>query len=56
VWEHELSGKHSCDVEIDNSSYACGSMDNELTFVFNRLVDTSQVESVTVNDVEYSLQ
>jgi hypothetical protein len=56
VSEHEKSGKHSCDVEIDNSSYACGSLNNELTYVFNRLVDTSQIESVTVNDVEYTLQ
>jgi hypothetical protein len=56
VSEHEKSGKHSCDVEIDNSSYACGSLNNELTYVFNRLVDTSQIDSVTVNDVEYTLQ
>lgn len=54
VREHSKSGKHTCDVEIDNSSYACSSMDNELTYVFNRLVDTEQIASVTVNEVEYN--
>lgn len=54
VKECNLSGKHTCDVEIDNSSYAC-SMQNELTYVFNRLVDTGQIKSVTINEVEYTL-
>lgn len=56
VSEHEKPGKHTCDVEIDNSSYACGSLEREATYVFNRLVDIDQVASVTVNDVEYSIK
>lgn len=54
VREHEKSGKHTCDVEIDNSSYGCSSLDNQLTYVFNRLVDVDEVSSITINDVEYT--
>ena len=54
VQEHEISGKHTCDVEIDNSSYACGTLDNQLIYVFNRLVDVKEISSITINDVEYT--
>lgn len=53
VEEHEMPKKHICDVEIDNSSYTCDSLDNQLTYVFNRLVDVSEISSITINDVEY---
>ena len=56
VHEHGISGIHTCDVEINNSSYACGNTSNEMTYVFNRLVDTDQVESVTINDTEYTFK
>lgn len=56
VNEHEKEGIHTCDVEIDNSSYACGSLDNQMTFVFNRLVDVNEISSITINDVEYTCQ
>lgn len=56
VHEHEMEGLHSCDTETDNSSYSCGSTENNLTFVFNRLVDVDNVESVTVNETKYVLK
>ena len=56
VHEHEMEGLHSCDTETDNSSYSCGSTENNLTFVFNRLVDVDNVESVTVNKTKYVLK
>ena len=56
VTEHGIEGKHTCEVEIDNSSYACGTMDSHMKYVFNRLVDTMQIHSITVNDVEYKLK
>ena len=34
----------------------CGSTENNLTFVFNRLVDVDNVESVTVNETKYVLK
>lgn len=55
VNEHSNS-KHSCDVEIDNTSYACGSLGTELTYVFNRLVDVNEISSITINDVEYTVK
>ena len=54
VHEHEISGKHTCDVEIDNSSYACASLNDQLTYVFNRLVDVDEISSITINNVEYT--
>lgn len=54
VREHEKAGKHTCDVEIDNSSYGYSSLDDKLTYVFNRLVDVNEIASITVNDREYT--
>lgn len=56
VHEHEIEGVHSCDVETENSSYACGDLENHLIFVFNRLVDTENVESITINETAYCLR
>lgn len=56
VHEHGVEGIHSCEVDIDNTSYACGTEGNHLVFVFNRLVDTGNVESIVVNDTVYHLE
>ncbi len=56
VHEHEMDGIHQCGTETDNASYICGGLDNNLTFVFNRLVDTDNIQSVTVNETEYVLK
>ena len=53
VIEHGFPGVYTCDKEIDNTSYSCGSLNNEYLLVFNRLVDTDKIASITVNDVEY---
>ena len=54
VHEHEIPGIHSCEVETDNASYALEDMENQLIFVFNRLNDPEQVESITVNETVYT--
>lgn len=56
VHEHEMDGIHQCGTETDNASYTCGGLDDNLTFVFNRLVDTDNIQSVTVNETEYVLK
>lgn len=56
VHEHELEGFHSCEVEIDNTAYTCGTQEAHLTFVFNRLVDAGAVESVVINETVYMLK
>ncbi|MDO5157119.1 MAG: hypothetical protein Q4D51_14275 [Eubacteriales bacterium] len=55
VKEHSNS-KHSCDVEIDNTSYARGGLETDMTYVFNRLVDVNEISSITINDVEYAVK
>lgn len=54
VLEHNCRDKHTCDVEIDNTYYTCGSVNNEYLLIFNRLVNTDNIVSITVNGVEYS--
>lgn len=54
VHEHGIDGIHSCEVEIENTGYVCGSEDGHLVFVFNRLVDIGKVESVIVNETVYT--
>lgn len=54
VHEHEMEGIHSCRVEMDNAGYTCG-VENGIVFVFNRLADTEEVESVVVNETMYTL-
>lgn len=56
ITDQAREGLHSCETEIDNSSYICGGLDNSLTFVFNRLVDTAQIDSITVNETTYTLK
>ena len=56
VHEHELENVHACDIEIDNASYICGDEQNNLLFVFNRLVDINNIESITVNETQYQLK
>lgn len=56
VHEHEMEGKHSCKAETDNASYTCGDLDGNLIFVFNRLADTDNIKSVTINKTEYTLK
>lgn len=56
VQEHGVEGLHSCEVDIDNTGYACGTQDGHMVFVFNRLVDIGEVESVVVNETVYVLK
>ena len=42
--------------EKDNTAYSCGTLTGEYVMLFNRLVDTDQISSITVNDVEYTLE
>ncbi|MDE6853087.1 MAG: hypothetical protein K2J67_11505 [Lachnospiraceae bacterium] len=48
--------KHTCNVPIDNTTYACGDEGSHLTYTFNRLVDTDEITSIIVNDTEYVLK
>ena len=54
VLEHEYPDVYACDEYIDNTSYSCGSLDNEFLLIFNRPVDPEDVVSVTVNGIEYT--
>ena len=54
VIEHEYPDVYTCEEYIDNTSYSCGSLDNEYLLIFNRLVNPEDVVSVTVNGVEYT--
>lgn len=56
IADEAREGIHSCETEIDNASYVCGDLDNSLTFVFNRLVDTAEIDSITVNETTYTLK
>ena len=54
VHEHGINGIHSCGKDVDNASYTLGTSENQLIFVFNRLIDPQQAESVTVNETTYN--
>lgn len=56
VHEHGVEELHSCEVEIDNTAYTCGTQEAHLMFVFNRLVDVGDVKSVVVNETVYTLK
>ncbi len=46
--------KHACDVPIDNTTCSCSDESCHLTYTFNRLVDTGEIASITVNNTEYT--
>jgi hypothetical protein len=54
IHEHEIKGIHSSSTDIENTGYVCGTQDNHLVFVFNRLVDVENVESVVINETVYT--
>lgn len=56
VYEHEMEGIHSCEADTNNTGYVCGTVDHCLVFVFNRLVDIDNVESIVVNETMYVLK
>lgn len=47
--------EHKADEEVANFTYDCGG-DGGVTILFNRLVDVSQVEKISVNGVDYTLK
>lgn len=56
IMDEAREGIHSTETDIDNSSYICSGMDNSLTFVFNRLVDPAQIDTITINETTYTLK
>lgn len=54
VQEHELGKIHSCDTNIDNTCCISYDTQGNIIFVFNRLVDTDSIESITVNETTYT--
>ena len=54
VTEHDCRDVYTCDKSVDNTSYSCGNLKNEYLLIFNRLVNTDDVVSVTVNGIEYT--
>lgn len=53
VLEHNLQDQHTCETEFDNSSCISYDTQGNLIIVFNRLVDTEAITSITVNEVTY---
>ena len=54
VTEHDCRDVYTCDEYIDNTSYSYGNLDNEYLLIFNRLVNTDDIVSITVNGIEYT--
>ena len=42
-----------CAVETANYQYIAGGIDGDFVILFNRLVDTGAIESITVNGIPY---
>lgn len=40
--------------EVESISYICGSINNHVITLFNRLVDVEQVEKITINGTEFT--
>lgn len=41
------------DKEVESCAYICGN-GSEMTAIYNRLVDTDQIEKITINDTDYT--
>ena len=44
------------DIYVENSFYACGRLDGSLSILFNRLVDTENIDCIMINGEKYTLQ
>ena len=56
VMETSIPSVYSCDIEKANYQYICGTIDNNMILLFNRLVDTDQIESIQVNEDIYTIK
>ena len=56
LWKVMLTDVIRVTLKKDNTAYSCGTLTGEYVMLFNRLVDTDQISSITVNDVEYTLE
>ena len=50
---HDPALADRCAVETANYQYIVGGIDGDFIIIFNRLVDTGAIESITVNDTTY---
>ncbi|MCM1237256.1 MAG: hypothetical protein NC489_44880, partial [Ruminococcus flavefaciens] len=55
VLEHSLKGIHSCETKIDNTSAIDCNSKGYAVILFNRLVDTDKIDTITVNNTIYKL-
>ena len=46
---------YKANTETENVGYLCG-IDNGLITLFNRLVDTSNIEKITINDYDFKMK
>ncbi|MBO4460597.1 MAG: hypothetical protein J5778_08080 [Clostridiales bacterium] len=47
---------HDDSKEVANYAYLVGGLENDMTVVFNRLVDTGNIAKITVNETDYFLK
>ncbi|MBO4579947.1 MAG: hypothetical protein J5715_07330 [Clostridiales bacterium] len=47
---------HDDSKEVANHAYLVGGLENDMTVVFNRLVDTGNIAKITVNETDYFLK
>ena len=56
VLERNVPDLHGCSTATANYQYICGTIDNDIILLFNRLVNTDRIQSIQVNDTIYTLR
>lgn len=52
-YPYDTGSIYDPDEEVASFAYICGSIDNHVITLFNRLVDVSEIEKITINDTDY---
>ena len=53
---YDTGSTYNPDEEVASYSYICGSIDNHVITLFNRLVDVEQIEKITINETEFTIE
>ena len=55
-YPYDTGSIYDPDEEVASYSYICGSIDNHVITLFNRLVDVEQIEKITINETEFTIE
>ena len=55
-YPYETGSINDVEEEVESFSYICGSIDNHVITLFNRLVNVDQIDHISINGTDYTVK